>query len=312
MEEMKMKFDTIAKGLSKLTGRTGLVVMKKSPEILIVVGVVSVVTSGILACRATLKVDAVLDDTNAKIEKIKIANEKQETESGMEYSESDYKKDLGITYAKTAIEFVKLYGPAIALGTFGIGCILGSHKILSGRNLAITAAYKAVEKSFNDYRNRVVSKFGEDEDRCLKNGIKKESVTVMEMNEKGKTVTTSKTIETVEKEDISQYARFFDESCANWSKTPEYNLMFLNAQQNFANDLLNARGHVFLNEAYDMLGIPRTQAGAVVGWVKGAGDDYIDFGIFEGKTPQARNFVNGNERNILLDFNVAGVIYDLI
>ena len=146
----------------------------------------------------------------------------------------------------------------------------------------------------------------------MKNGIKKENITVMEMNEKGKTVTSTKTIETVDKDGISQYARFFDESCINWSKTPEYNLMFLNGQQNFANDLLNARGHVFLNEVYDMLGIPRSQAGAVVGWVKGVGDDYIDFGIFEGKTAAARAFVNGAERNILIDFNVDGVIYDLI
>lgn len=304
-----MKFDKIAMGLSKVTGRTGLIFMKKSPEILIVIGVVSVVTSVVIACRATLKVESLLDNANATIEKIKLA---KETIGEDQYSDTEYKKDLGITYAKTAIDFVKLYGPAVAIGTFGIGCIIGSHKILKGRNLAIAAAYKAIEKSFGDYRNRVVSKFGEEEDRMLKNGIKKESVTVMEINEKGKTVTTSKTVETVDKEDISQYAKFFDESCINWSKTPEYNLMFLHGQQNFANDLLNARGHVFLNEVYDMVGVPRTQAGAIVGWVKGAGDDYVDFGIFEGKTSSARSFVNGVERNILLDFNVNGVIYDLI
>ena len=304
-----MKIDKIIKGLSNLTGRTGLIFMKKSPEILIVVGVGSVLVSTVMACRATLKVESLLDNTSKTIEKIKFA---KETICDETYSEADYGKDLAITYVKTSVAFVKLYGPAIALGTFGIGCIIGSHKILSSRNLAIAAAYKAVEKSFSDYRNRVVSRFGEEEDRCLKNGIKKELVTVMETNEKGKTITTSKTVESVNKEDISQYARFFDESCINWSKTPEYNLMFLQSQQNFSNDLFNARGHVFLNEVYDMVGIPRSQAGAVVGWVKGAGDDYIDFGIFEGKTAKARSFVNGNERSILLDFNIAGVIYDLI
>ena len=304
-----MKMDIITKGLSKLTGRTGLVIAKSSPEILISVGVVGVVASVVLACRATLKVESVLSNTNETIEKIKLARETVSEES---YSESDYKKDLAITYTKTALDFVKLYGPSIAIGTFGLGCIIGSHKILKGRNIAMAAAYKAVEKSFSDYRKRVAAKFGEEEDRMLKNGIKQNNITVMEVDEKGKTKTKSKVVEETTKEEISQYARFFDESCVNWSKTPEYNLMFLNGQQNFANDLLNARGHVFLNEVYDMLGVPRSQAGAVVGWVKGAGDDYIDFGIFEGKTAAARGFVNGNERNILLDFNVAGVIYDMI
>lgn len=304
-----MKLEMITKTLSKLTGRTGLVIAKKSPEILIVTGVVGVIASTVMACKATLKVESIIDKANTDIEKIKLA---KETVSAEEYSEQDYRKDMGITYVKTAMEFVKLYGPAVALGTFSVGCIIGSHKILKGRNLAMAAAYKAIEKSFDDYRKRVVSKFGEEEDRALKNGIKKSSITVMEVDEKGKTKTKTKEIETVNKEDISQYAKFFDESSINWSKTPEYNLMFLQGQQNFANDLLNARGHVFLNEVYDMLGISRSQAGAVVGWVKGAGDDYIDFGIFDGKTKQARAFVNGDERNILLDFNVDGVIYDLI
>ena len=61
-----------------------------------------------------------------------------------------------------------------------------------------------------------------------------------------------------------------------------------------------------------MLGIPRSQAGAVVGWVLGEGDDYIDFGMFDGNNMATRDFVNGYERSILLDFNVDGVIYDLI
>jgi hypothetical protein len=64
-----------------------------------------------------------------------------------------------------------------------------------------------------------------------------------------------------------------------------------------------------------MLGIDRSKAGSVVGWVitkEGTGDNFIDFGVFDGDNPRARDFVNGREGSILLDFNVDGVIYDKI
>jgi hypothetical protein len=180
------------------------------------------------------------------------------------------------------------------------------------RNLAVIAAYKAVEQGFSDYRKRVISELGEEKDREFRYGIKKEKITVTETDEKGKEKKTEKIIETIDPNNHSPYAVFFDESSIHWTKTAEYNKLFLQTQQNFANDLLHSRKHIFLNEVYDMLGLPRTQAGAVVGWVKGHGDDYVDFGIFDRESEKARDFVNGYERSILLDFNVAGVIYDLI
>lgn len=112
---------------------------------------------------------------------------------------------------------------------------------------------------------------------------------------------------------VSQYARFFDEGSPAWSKDSEYNLMFLKQQQQYANDLLKKRGHIFLNEIYDMLGIPRTKAGAVVGWVydenNPIGDNYVSFGITDERNA---NFVNGYEKSVLLDFNVDGNIWDKI
>lgn len=111
----------------------------------------------------------------------------------------------------------------------------------------------------------------------------------------------------------SDYARFFDETCAPWEKDPEYNVCFLNQQQNFANDLLRRQGYLFLNDVYDMLGIARTKAGQVVGWVydekNPIGDNYVDFGLYDLRNAR---FVNGYEKSILLDFNVDGVILDKI
>ena len=92
--------------------------------------------------------------------------------------------------------------------------------------------------------------------------------------------------------------------------------MFLRHTQDYFNDLLRSRGSVVLNEVYDYLGIPRTKAGAVVGWIydekNPKGDNYIDFGIYNIHDRAARDFVNGYERSIWLDFNVDGYILDLM
>jgi hypothetical protein len=178
--------------------------------------------------------------------------------------------------------------------------------------VAVMAAYKAIEEGFSAYRKRVVEEYGEEKDFVLKNGLRSEQIeeTVVDAETgKSKKVKTNKY--GVDPNGISVYARFYDESCKQWSKTPEYNLMFLKAQQNYFNDMLKARGHVFLNEVYDALGIERTKAAACSGWLLGeGGDNYIDFGLYNAGRSQA--FVNGYENVVLLDFNVDGVIWDLI
>lgn len=111
---------------------------------------------------------------------------------------------------------------------------------------------------------------------------------------------------------VSPYARFFDECSPEWSNDPEYNKMFLHSQQQFANEKLKSKGHLYLNEVYDMLGLPRSRSGAIVGWIydpenNKAGDNFVDFGIYTVADPK---FVNGYERSVLLDFNVDGLIID--
>jgi len=309
-----MKITNVISSLSKLTGRTGLVVQKNSPEILLVVGVVGTIASTVLACRATLKVESVLDAHKEKTDKINECWDKVQNGeiSTGEYSQNDHKKDLTIMYGKTSLEFIKLYGPAFTLGVASIACIIGAHGIMKTRNVALMAAYKAVEESFTAYRKRVIEEHGEDVDYMYKNGLRSEVVTETEVDADGKSHKVKKTNVVQDPGMPSMYARFYDESCARWSPNAEYNLMFLRSQQNYHNEMLKVRGHVFLNEVYDALGIDRTKPGSVVGWVLGDGDNYIDFGIFDGNRERARAFVNGQERNILLDFNVDGVINDLI
>lgn len=314
-----MKNLAIVNNLTKTANKVGFKLRKHSPEILMVAGVVGTVTSAVMACKATLKVDEVVEETKETIDKIHTATEKGKTESGLDYSAEDSKKDLTIVYAQTGLKFVKLYAPAVILGTLSITSILASNNILRKRNIALGAAYAAIDKSFKEYRGRVIERFGEAVDRELKYNIKSQKIEeVVTDPETGKEKKVKSTVDVIDPNLYSEYARFFDDGCKGWEKNAEYNLMFLRATQNYANDLLRSRGYLFLNDVYDMLGIERTKAGQIVGWVYDPdnpdhnGDNYVDFGIYDMRKPKARDFVNGYERVILLDFNVDGNIWDLM
>lgn len=292
-----MKF--VPEVIGRQIARNSLLAQKASPQILFGVGVAGMVGSTVLACRATLKMETVLDDAKGKLDTARTLQHR-------EYSEKDRSRDISLIYFQSGVKVVKLYAPAVIVGGLSIYALTSSHRILTRRNVALTAAYGALEKGFSEYRARVVDKYGEEEDRNLRYGTTK--VEIVDPKTKKK-----KTVTRVNPNDPSIYARFFDPVSPSWNKEPEYNMLFLKCQQNYANDLLRSRGHVFLNEVYDMCGISRSKAGAVVGWLltdDDSTDNFVNFGIFDDKTDQIRDFVNGREGAILLDFNVDGVIYD--
>ncbi len=307
------KFDIVTK-VNRTFYKAGFQLKKHSPEILVVTGVIGVVTSAVLACKATRKLDSVLEESKEQIDKIKDYIEEEGYSEG--YTEKDASKDLTITYTQSALKIAKLYGPSVILGAASIGAIFGGHNILRKRNVALAAAYTAVDKGFKDYRNRVIERFGKELDRELKYNIKSDTVEVTELDEDGKEKTSKVTVNTVDPNELSEFARFYDDGCTGWTKDPELNLVFLKKQQCWANDLLKSRGWLTLNEVYDMLGITRTAAGMVVGWIYDekhpVGDNFVDFGIYDINNEANRRFVNGLERTILLDFNVDGNIYDKI
>ena len=307
------KFDIVTK-VNRTFHKAGFQLKKHIPEILVVTGVIGVVTSAVLACKATRKLDSVLEESKEQIDKIKDYIEEEGYSE--EYTEKDASKDLTITYTQSALKIAKLYGPSVILGAASIGAIFGGHNILRKRNVALAAAYTAVDKGFKDYRNRVIERFGKELDRELKYNIKSDTVEVTELDEDGKEKTSKVTVNTVDPNELSEFARFYDDGCTGWTKDPELNLVFLKKQQCWANDLLKSRGWLTLNEVYDMLGITRTAAGMVVGWIYDekhpVGDNFVDFGIYDINNEANRRFVNGLERTILLDFNVDGNIYDKI
>lgn len=291
-------------------GIFGLKIRKASPEILLGVGAAGVIAGAVMACKATLKAEDILSE--AEEAKKTIEKAKETAEEG-EYTEEDEMKDRAVVIGRTAIKFAKLYGPSIAVFSTGLGLIFWSHGIMKGRQAALIASYNAVSEGYKLYRERVKDEVGEEKEKDIFAGLTSKKIEVEEPSDEGK----GKKVKKEEKifvpgRDVSMYAKFFDESSPEWMKNPEYNLQFLKCKQSIANDILHSRGYIFLNEVYDMLGLPMTQAGQLVGWIKGAGDDYVDFGLYNGYSEKVRDFINGYERSILLDFNVDGVIYDKI
>lgn len=309
---MKIK---IPATLTRAANRAWLTTKKHSPEILLVGGIIAGGAAIFTACRATTKIDTVLATTKASVDQIHECAEAGEivVQNGdvietVKYTEDDSKKDLFIVYRKAGWGFAKLYAPAIGLSALSLTCILASHGIIHKRNAALMSTVTAIGTEFEEYRGRVVERFGEGLDRELKYNIKAKEVEETVIQEDGTETTMKKTIEVIENPNTghSKYARCYTDGCVGWTKDPESNLMFLRSQQRWANDRLRARGYVMLNEVYESLGLPPSSAGALMGWVYDPEnpDFKIDFGIYNIHIPANRDFVNGWERSIWLDFNV--------
>ena len=293
--------------------KAGLKLKKHSPEILVVGGVVGLVTSGIMACKATTKLSDILDDSKEQIELFdKVAANPEMVNE--EYTVEDAEKDKKIVKVQTAVKVAKLYAPSVAVGVVSIGAIFASNNIMRKRNVALGAAYATVDQAFKDYRNRVVDRFGEELDKELRYNLKTKEVKETVEDENGKKKTVKRNIKYMDSPMPSEFAVIYDDGCAGWTKDPEDNKFFLIQQQRYANERLKRRGYLSLNEVYELLGFPSTKAGQVVGWLYDCkdpnykGDDFVDFGLYNVDYEPNRDFVNGYERNIILDFNVAPII----
>jgi hypothetical protein len=288
----------VPNAVSVAAARSILTSQKHSPKTLFLAGIVGMGATVYLSCKATLKVEAVLDEHEK--ENAILA----ETSTGIVNNTAFHNREMAKAKLNLALDLGKLYGPAILCGAVSVAALAGSHNILSKRNAALAAAYGAVEKAFGEYRGRVREAYGEEKEQEIYNDVQ---VCEIEDPETGKKSKAKKG------QGGGPYSFLFDEFNKNWEPQPEYNFMFLKLQQQYANDRLQARGHLFLNEILDALGLEHTKAGAVTGWIKGKGDDYVDFGIFEGRNEEKIvEFMIGREKSIWLNFNVDGTIYDKI
>ena len=314
MKKMKtINKNALVEKASRTFCKAGLKLKKHSPEILVVGGVVGLVASGVMACKATTKLSAILDDSKEQIELFdKVAANPEMVKE--EYTVEDAEKDKKIVRVQTAVKVAKLYAPSIAVGVVSIGAIFASNNIMRKRNVALGAAYATVDRAFKDYRNRVVDRFGEELDKELRYNLKTKEVKETVEDENGKKKTVKRNIKYMDSPMPSEFAVIYDDGCAGWTKDPEDNKIFLIQQQRYANERLKRRGYLSLNEVYELLGFPSTKAGQVVGWLYDCkdpnykGDNFVDFGLYNVDCEPNRDFVNGYERNIILDFNVAPII----
>lgn len=314
MKKMKtINKNAIVEKTSRTLCKAGLKLKKHSPEILVVGGVVGLVASGVMACKATTKLSAILDDSKEQIELFdKVAANPEMVNE--EYTVEDAEKDKKIVKVQTAVKVAKLYAPSVAVGVVSIGAIFASNNIMRKRNVALGAAYATVDRAFKDYRNRVVDRFGEELDKELRYNLKTKEVKETVEDENGKKKTVKRNIKYMDSPMPSEFAVIYDDGCAGWTKDPEDNKFFLIQQQRYANERLKRRGYLSLNEVYELLGFPSTKAGQVVGWLYDCkdpnykGDNFVDFGLYNVDCEPNRDFVNGYERNIILDFNVAPII----
>ena len=301
-----MKFNML-QTVNTATKKVQFKAKKYSPEILVVVGAIGAVTSAVMACKATMKLEDIMETHHENVEAIHEAIEHPETLPAEYDPEKDGKKDLSIAYGRTGLALAKNYAPAVILGGLSLGALIGSNHILKKRNAALAAAYATVDSAFKKYRGNVIERFGKEVDEEMKYSIK-----AVEMeDDKGK----KKTEKVIEEDGTTGWARFFDDGSPYWEDDSEYNLWFLRNKQAYFNDILKVKTYVFLNDVYKALGLEETKEGQVIGWVYDPdypnGDNKIDFGIYRGDA-KTRAFVNGYENHVLLDFNCDGNIYELM
>ena len=281
--------------VTRFVGRAGLVLSKHAPTILTAAGTAGFIGTTVLASKATLKVEETISEEAALLAKVHEAHE------AGKLTDKDATHDKVALYSRMTTKLVKLYAPALILGAASIVSLATGHGIMLKRNASLAAAYAAVDQAFKTYKKKIESKFGKEAVLDALVSTPQEDLTKDEM-----------TLEAVTAVDgVSPYGVIFDEDNINWSADEDLAKLHLDCQQQYANDILQTRGHIFLNEVYKMLGFPHTPAGAVTGWVKGQGDDFVDFNIFDG-------MFEGEDKNgrtvtkWALDFNVDGVMYDKI
>lgn len=272
----------------------GSVAVKHAPTIMTIAGVAGVVGGSVLACKATLKAEDIIIETRIDVENVK-------------NKLPDNNKALTRAYVNGGKRLLKVYGPSILIGTASLGAILYGHKVMCGRNLALAGAYKALTIDADKYRKRVISRLGEENERSIRYDMQ-----TMECEDpKG-----NKQIVEVIPEDYIMGANdrsvFFDEQSIYWNENPEDNKTFLIDLQERMQKKFDEDGYLLLSTIYDELDVPVTYASKVCGWLKGFGDDYVDFGIFNVYSAASRRFVNGLEPIVLLNFNDDGYIEDKI
>lgn len=304
------KVEMLAKANAKIN-KLKLKGRKYSPEILLLLGIAGVVTGTVLACVATTKVpDVALD----KEDDLADMHDRLDTEGDVNLPE--IKKETTAIYVKTGMRYARLYAPSVVMTGLSVSCLVASNVLLRRRLIGVTTAYAAISQSFKEYRGRVVERYGDEIEKEIRYNIKPKEIETTITDAKGKTKKKTETIKVADPSLYTDFARIYDDGNIGWTKDPQVNLMFLKCQQAAATQRLERQGYLFINDVYEMLGFPKIKEGQAAGWVydkeNPIGDNFVDFGIYDITKASTKDFVNGYERSIVLDFNIDGNILEFI
>lgn len=283
---------------------------KVAPDLALIAGIAGGIVAVVEFCKKTREAIPVVDEYKSTATEL--------VESNKIAPDTENQKALVQETVKAGVELIKIYAKPAAMYAVSTGLIIYGHASLKSRNKALIAMYAGVANELRLFGQRVAERYGDEAAFELKHGIKTVEDEVTRIDEKtGKEIT-----EKVQRKVCSDptgysgYARFFDESCAGWKDDAEYNLEYLLDIQAECNEMLRRDGIFFLNQVYDKLDMKKTKAGQEVGWEfvpngeNEYGDNYIDFGLRDIWKPEVRDFVNGYNKVVLLDFNVDGKIID--
>lgn len=294
-------------------GKAKLTCIKKSPEILLVTGIISGAAALGFAIKSTLEVEGVLTSHEERMEKVTKYEDNAEIEDekgNVIVLTPEVKKRLvALQYGRTALSFAKLYAPTVIFASVSLACILASHGIMRKRNVALAASLATVRTAYDDYRKRVIRDLGKEMDEHFLYDTVEETVERKVVDENGK--------EKVKKEKVKKpkfanaYSRIFDNCNApdQFEKDGSANYIFIRAQMLHLRDKLEAQGYLFLNDVYKALGFPITLAGQSAGWIYDYDDPNNTQFFIEGfdideinNSPAVRDLMNGYENSIILNF----------
>ena len=138
--------------LSKFARDMQTSLSRHSPEILMVIGITGMITTTVLAVKATPKAIRLMEERKNELE----------VES--------------LTPVETVKATWKCYIPAAISGATSVACLIGSHSVNARRNAALAAAYKLSETAFSEYREKVVETIGEKKERVVRDKVSEKQI----------------------------------------------------------------------------------------------------------------------------------------
>lgn len=180
-------------------------------------------------------------------------------EADEEKDEETKKADLTKAQKKFLVRTAKRYAPALGLMVAGVACIAAGHTMQMKRLAGLGAALALAEADKKDLLAELNDEVPEPRTETV--------------DGKTEVVRTQQAGHLLPSEDFRN--RVFGPENKNWDPSPIVSRNFLDAVERHMNDKLRWQGHLFLNEVYSALGMPKTRLGAVMGWSRKADPDAV-------------------------------------